>query len=118
MGYTAAVAAYCHGGDWLDALLPYLRANRDALIDFVSEHLPGVKATCPQGTYLAWLDCRELDLPDAPAEFFLNEGRVALNDGADFGQGGEGFVRINFGCPRSTLMDGLERMRAALDKLA
>jgi len=117
MGYTGAVAAYRHGGDWLDALLPYLRANRDALVDFVGENLPGIQTTCPQGTYLAWLDCRELDLPESPSDFFLNEARVALNDGAEFGQGGEGFVRLNFGCPRSTLVEGLERMRATLDTL-
>jgi cystathionine beta-lyase len=117
MGYVGAIAAFRHGQPWLDALLPCLRANRDIVVDFVAEHLPGIQTSCPQGTYLSWLDCNALDLPHSPHDFFLNEGKVALSNGADFGEGGEGFVRLNFGCPRSTLMEGLERMRSALDTL-
>jgi cystathionine beta-lyase len=72
--------------------------------------------TPPEGTYLAWLDCRALGPAIAadPFIFFLERARVALNDGATFGAAGRGFVRLNFGCPRATLVEGLERMRAAL----
>lgn len=118
LGYTAMVAAYRDGQPWLDALLPYLEANRDFLVDFVRSKMPGVSVTPPQGTYLAWLDCRAAGIPgDDPYTFFLERARVALNDGRTFGRGGEGFVRLNFGCPRSTLIEGLERMRQALDTL-
>jgi cystathionine beta-lyase len=115
LGYTAMVAAYRDGQPWLDALLAYLEANRDALVAWVRQHLPGVSVTPPEGTYLAWLDCREAG-PAArdPFGFFLEQARVALNDGATFGPGGEGFVRLNFGCPRATLLAALERMRRAL----
>jgi cystathionine beta-lyase len=118
LGYTAMVAAYRHGQPWLDGLLPYLEANRDFVVDFVRSKMPGVSVTPPEGTYLAWLDCRETGIPgDDPYTFFLERGRVALNDGRTFGRGGEGFVRLNFGCPRSVLAEGLERMRQALDTL-
>jgi cystathionine beta-lyase len=114
LGLTAARAAYQHGGDWLRALLPYLAANRDYVADFVTRHLPGVRVTVPEATYLAWLDCREAGISGNPHEFFLQQAGVALNDGATFGPGGEGFVRLNFACPRTLLAEGLERMRAAL----
>jgi cystathionine beta-lyase len=116
MGIVAAVAAYRDGQSWLDELVAYLRANRDALVEYVNTHLPDVATTCPEGTFLAWLDCRDLGLEN-PFQFFLDKARVGLTDGAPFGKGGEGFVRLNFACPRSTLMDGLERMRAALETI-
>jgi cystathionine beta-lyase len=68
----------------------------------------------PESTYLAWLDCRELQLESSPYIFFLEEAQVALNDGSLFGQGGQGFVRLNFGCSRSILAQALERIRAVL----
>ena len=114
LGLTAAQAAYCEGKEWLDQLLVYLEGNRDYLFDFVLNELPGVKMVKPEGTYLAWLDCRELDIAERPCEFFIEKARVALNDGRAFGKGGEGFVRLNFGCPRPMLQEALERMRAAL----
>jgi cystathionine beta-lyase len=114
LGYTAMLAAYRDGQPWLDEVLRYLEANRDFLFDYVNGNLPGLAMQRPEGTYLAWIDCRGASLPDNPHKFFLEQARVALNDGATFGQGGEGFVRLNFGCPRSTLIDALQRMRAAL----
>jgi cystathionine beta-lyase len=113
LGHTAAVAAYREGDDWLEALLRYLEANRDFLVREINARLPGVRVTAPEATYLAWLDCRETGLAD-PYTFFLERGKVALNDGKTFGPGGDGFVRLNFGCPRALLADGLARMRAAL----
>jgi cystathionine beta-lyase len=115
LGYTATLAAYRDGQPWLDALLRYLEANRDHVAEYVKKHLPGVSMGTPEGTYLAWLDCREARLPnDDPHTFFLERARVALNDGAAFGPPGRGFVRLNFGCPRALLVEGLDRMRRAL----
>jgi len=116
LGYTAALAAYRDGQPWLDDLLRYLEANRDALTRHVAERLPDLSMVPPEGTYLAWLDCRGARLPaDDPYAFFLERGRVAFSDGSAFGPRGQGFVRLNFGCPRPHLIEGLERMRAALE---
>ncbi len=112
----AALAAYQHGDDWLRELLQYLVANRDYAVGYVAQHLPGVRATTPQATYLLWLDCRDAGITGNVQEFFLKHGQVALNDGPTFGRGGNGFVRLNFGCSRATLAEGLERMRVALTK--
>jgi cysteine-S-conjugate beta-lyase len=112
---VAAIAAYQHGDEWLGQLLAYLQANRDFLVGYVGQNnLPGVTMAKPEGTYLGWLDCRAAGIEGSPMQFFLREARVSLNDGADFGTAGEGFVRLNFGCPRSTLATALEKMRAAL----
>ncbi len=113
LGLVAAQAAYQHGSKWLGELLLYLAANRDYVTDFVARQWPGVRVTAPEATYLAWLDCREASIPGNPHEFFLQQAGVALNDGATFGPGGAGFVRLNFGCPRALLMEALQRMRAA-----
>ena len=78
----AAMAAYGDCEDWLQALLAYLTANRDCLLDFVQAHLPGLRTTRPEATYLAWLDCRRAKIPGNPYAFFLEQGRVACNDGA------------------------------------
>ncbi len=117
MGYTAALAAYRDGQDWLDRVLCYLEAHRDWLLQYVAEHLSGIRMGRPEGTFLAWLDCRQAGIPGNPHEFFLQQARVALNDGPTFGRGGEGFVRLNFGCPRAILVEALERMRGALARL-
>ncbi len=114
LAMTAARAAYQDGAPWLNAALTYMEANRDYLTDFVNDQLPGVRMAKPEGTYLAWLDCNDLALNTSPYQFFLHKAHVGLNDGATFGPGGEGFVRLNFGCPRSLLAEGLERMRQAL----
>ena len=114
LGFAAALAAYRDGQPWLDELLAYLEANRDYLMEYVAAHLPGARCHRPEGTFLAWLDCREAGIPGNPSQFFLERARVALNDGATFGPGGDGFVRLNLGCPRETLTQALDRMRTAL----
>ena len=70
----------------------------------------------PEGTYLAWLDCRNAGIEGNPQKFFLEKGKVAFNDGETFGKGGKGFIRLNFGCPRSLLTEGLQRMQTALHR--
>jgi cystathionine beta-lyase len=92
----------------------YLQENWKILVDFIEEHLPAIKITPIEGTYLAWLDCRELEISN-PYEFFLKEAKVAFNDGKIFGSGGKGFLRLNFGCPRSQLLEGLQRMKDAIN---
>jgi len=114
LGYAAALAAYRHGQPWLDELLAYLQGNREYVLDYIAAHMPGIRMARPEGTYLAWLDCREAQLPGTPYQFFLDRAKVAMNDGAAFGRGGEGFVRLNFGCCRDMLAEALERMRDAL----
>ncbi len=117
MGQVAALAAYRHGQDWFDQVLIYLKNNRDFLYQYIEKKLSGIRLTKMEGTYLAWLDCRKTGIPGNPFEVFLREAKVALNDGAEFGRGGEGFVRLNFACPRKTLAEALERMAGALKRL-
>jgi cysteine-S-conjugate beta-lyase len=113
LGLTAMQAAYREGQEWLDQLLVYLEANRDFVYDFVANELPGLSMSKPEGTYLAWIDCRGAQLEN-PYEFFLNQAKVGLSSGSIFGSGGTGFVRLNFGCPRATLAEALQRMKKAL----
>jgi len=117
MGYVACLAALKHGHDWLEQVLVYLKGNRDFLNQYVTENLPGVRMFKMEATYLAWLDCRGTGIPGNPSEFFLREARVGLNDGTEFGKGGNGFVRLNFACPRSRLREALDRMAAALKRI-
>ncbi len=117
LGLTAGLAAYQEGGEWLDELLRYLTHNRDLLDQFVDSKLPGISMHKPEGTYLAWLDCRLSQIPGDPGDFFLKNARVALNDGKIYGKEGDGFVRLNYGCPQDMLMQALERMEMALKKL-
>jgi cystathionine beta-lyase len=100
LGAVAATAAYRLGGPWLRALLGYLDENRWLLANLLAEHLPQVPYTPPEGTFLAWLDCRELAV-SAPAAYFAAHARVATLDGADCGHAG--FVRVNFGTSQEVL---------------
>ena len=118
MGQIAMQAAYQKGGPWLDALLQYLESNRDFLLDYVSNELPGIQMAKPEGTYLAWLDCHGAGIDGKPSEFFQEKAKVAMNDGGWFGKGGDGFVRLNFGCPRPMLMEALSKMKEALNQVA
>ena len=103
-GLDATRAAYEAGEPWRRQLVATLAANRDRLLARVAREMPGVGVLAPEGTYLAWLDCRGLGWNEDPRAVFLARGRVALNPGPSFGPGGEGHVRLNFGCstPRST----------------
>jgi cystathionine beta-lyase len=116
-GLVAATAALTQGQPWLDELLVYLEGNRDLVYEFTRAHLPGVRMAKPEGTYLAWLDCRETPIAGQPCEYFLKTGRVALSDGGGFSRKAERFVRLNFGCPRYMLQDCMERMQQALEAL-
>jgi cystathionine beta-lyase len=111
---VAARAAYRFGETWLAELLPYLRDNYLFLKDFFARELPRVGVTELEGTYLAWLDFSAYGLRDAElTKILLEKARVRLNDGPSFGKEGEGFQRLNFGCPRATLEEGLRRIAGA-----
>ncbi len=111
LGTVAAEAAYRGGGPWLQALIDYLRSNRDRVRDAV-DRMPGIEMGPVDATYLAWLDARGADIDDAVA-FFEHAG-VGLQDGKDFAA--PGFLRLNFGCPESLLIDALAKMRSALSR--
>ncbi len=109
LGLVAALAAYRDCDDWLAQLIDYLRINRDMVMERVSK-MPGCKLNHIESTFLAWIDVRETGIED-PAAFFEEAG-VGFSDGRYFGQ--KGFVRLNFGCPRFVLDEGLKRMEIAL----
>jgi cystathionine beta-lyase len=113
-GLVAMQAAYAHGHAWLAELLAYLRGNRDWLMQAVADRLPGITMAAPEATYLAWLDCRGAGIAGSAQAHFLEKARVALTPGEDFADPGEGFVRLNFACPRSLLEQAIERMAASL----
>jgi len=114
-GCTMAMAALRDSDAWFAELLGYLQSNRDAAAEFVDERITGLRMTPLEGTYLAWLDCRNLRLDVPPSEFFLDKAKVATVDGAIFGAGGDGFARLNLACPRKRLLEALERMRKAIE---
>jgi len=113
-GDAALVAAYEHGGPWLDELLDVLRTNLGLVADALAG-LPGVRLVPLEGTFLAWLDLRDTGLDEAEAVHLLQDrAEVGLEKGTDFGPEGRGFQRLNFAMPRALLEPGLVRMRAAL----
>ena len=116
LGVVANTAAYTAGAGWLDDVLAYLDGNRRLLAELVAEHLPGVRYTPPEGTYLAWLDCRALELPTSPGTFFLEQAGVALVEGLECGPPGAGHVRLNLATPRPVLRTIVERMAAAITR--
>lgn len=114
LGQVATVAGWEHGDAWIEELVAGLDHNRHLLSELLSEHLPQVRYRPPEATYLAWLDCRELDLGDDPAEVFMSRGKVALNSGLDFGVEGAGHVRLNFATSPEMLAMIIERMASAV----
>jgi cystathionine beta-lyase len=116
MGHVAALAGLNEGQEWLGQVLTYLEGNRDYLFEYLQQKMPSIRMCRVEATYLAWLDCGGAAIRGNPSEFFLNKARVALSDGAEFGKGGEKFVRLNFACPRQRLTQALEQMRSALSE--
>ncbi|MCR4908362.1 MAG: pyridoxal phosphate-dependent aminotransferase [Lachnospiraceae bacterium] len=117
MAIAAARAAYLYGEEWLDALLPYLAENISYVRDFSGETKGRIKLIEPEGTYLLWLDCRELGLKGPELEdFFLKKAGVRLNNGAIFGKGGEGFMRMNIATQGSVVRKALNRIGKALER--
>jgi cystathionine beta-lyase len=117
-GVQATTAAYRDGGPWLDDAVAYLDGNRALLARLLAEHLPEIGYRPPEGTYLAWLDCRALfagrGIEASPAEFFLAKAQVMLTDGAACGDVGRGHVRLNFATPRPILAEIVRRLAGAV----
>ncbi len=114
LGLVATEAALRHGRPWKQALISYLEANRDHLSHRLSREIPEIRLVSPDATYLAWLDCTALELGDA-YRFFLDKAKVAFNPGPSFGSD-DGHVRLNFGCPRALLDEGIDRMVKSLSQ--
>ena len=114
-GLTAMEAAYKYGEEWLEEALKYIEKNSDYMEGFIEENMPEVKYRKPEATYLGWLDFRKIFPSSKDLDVFLiDKAKVALNSGITFGKSGEGFVRINLGCPRSILIEALNRIKNAL----
>lgn len=121
LGVVGNTAAYLSGRKWLGEVMEYLDGNRQLLGELIAEHLPAVKYTAPEGTYIAWLDFRDCNIDGDLAEFFRTEAGVAVSDGIACGAVGAGFARFVFAMPRPVLVEAIERMGAALrrrDELA
>ena len=113
--YTATIAAYTYGAEWLQQMRNYIMDNVRFVSDYLKYHIPSIKVYQPQASFLVWLDCRELRLPQEElVALFTKKAGLALNDGAVFGPGGEGFMRLNIGCPRSILEQALDALKKAL----
>ncbi|MDE5421632.1 pyridoxal phosphate-dependent aminotransferase [Ancylomarina sp. DW003] len=116
-GSVACEAAYTHGGEWLDQLLVYLKANVEMVKSYLFKHLPSVKVVEPEGTYLLWLDFSTFNLNDEKLNrILIEEAEVALNKGITFGKNGANFMRLNIGSPQAIILDGLERIVSALKR--
>lgn len=114
MGLISCEAAYRDGEDWLEQLLAYLHENLCLVRTFTSERIPEIKLIEPEGTYLAWLDCRDMCLTDEALErFFSEDAKVWLDPGVHSGEQGSGFMRFNLGSPRSIILEALERIECA-----
>ena len=114
--FTATIAAYTYGAEWLQQMRMYVMENVRYVTEYVQENLPQIRVYQPQASFLVWLDCRELGLPQPElVRLFQEKAGLALNDGAMFGPGGEGHMRLNVGCPRSILVDALKALKKAID---
>ncbi|MDD5033661.1 MAG: PatB family C-S lyase [Methylococcaceae bacterium] len=112
---TAFEAAYREGEPWLEALLNYLTETRDYVGEYLRRRIPQIQLIQPEGTYLLWLDCRDLGLDDeALKSFFVHQAKVGMNPGTVFGIGGKGFMRMNIGAPRSLVAEALNRISQVL----
>ena len=118
IGLHACKAAYETGREWLEELKVYLKGNLDFVREYLEQNLPQIKLIEPEGTYLIWLDCRALGLPEAKLEHLIvHEAKLWLDSGAIFGKDGEGFERINIACPRAILEEACKRLCRAVQSL-
>lgn len=115
---TAMEAAFNEGEEWLDQLLPYISANFDYIHEYCAKHIPSIKASVPDATYLVWLDCRELGLSNEELRrFMIEKAGLGLNEGSSFGRSLQGFMRLNAACPRSVLEQAMKQLEAAVNAL-
>lgn len=118
MGLVACEAAYKYGRDWLDQLLVYLKGNLDFTREFIEHNMPGIKLVEPEGTFLLWLDCRDLHISDDELDrLVIEKAKLWLDGGRMFGPCGSGYQRINMACPRETLKQALTQLADAIKDL-
>lgn len=117
LGIAGMEAAYRHGSEWLEEALDYIQENARLVKEYAEKNIPSITVLEPEGSYLVWVDCRSLGLPDKELlDLFLVHG-VALGNGAKYGPGGEGFMRINVACPRATVEETMNRMKKAVESI-
>jgi cystathionine beta-lyase len=116
LGLHASVTAFSAGREWLDRAITQIEANDALLAELVQDQLPGVHYTRPRAGYLAWLDFTETPIGHDPHGEILNGARVALNNGKDFGSGGDGHVRLNLACAPATIREAVHRIATLLPK--
>lgn len=115
--YTATTAAYEDCGEWLEQLTEYIQGNVNFVDGYLKENIPQIKAILPEASFLVWLDCRSMHLSQPElVRLFVEEAKLALNDGTMFGQGGEGFMRLNVGSPRKVLEKALNNLKIAMNR--
>ncbi|MBP2240487.1 cystathionine beta-lyase [Cytobacillus eiseniae] len=115
-GIIGMEAAYRYGETWLEEFLAYIQENIETVKSYIHESIPGISVIEPEAGYLIWLDCRNLQFSDEEIkDRLLKKGKVALEPGPKYGPGGEGFVRMNIGCPKDTVLEGLARLRQAFE---
>lgn len=111
----ATIAAFRKGEEWRRQMLQYVEENVEYVIDYCSKNIPLIRPMRPEASFLIWLDCRKMRLShDELVDFFINKARLAMNSGAMFGPGGEGFMRLNVGTPRPILEEALSRIKEAM----
>ena len=111
----STITAYTHPTHWLEALRTYLEGNIDYVAQFMQREIPQIRVLKPQASFLVWLDCRELHLEQkALVSLFLDKAGIVVNNGANYGPGGEGFIRLNIGCPRSIVEKAMQRLKQAI----
>ncbi|MDR2027613.1 MAG: pyridoxal phosphate-dependent aminotransferase [Prevotellaceae bacterium] len=116
-GDVALEAAYTYGGSWLNQLLEYLDGNCEYVVDYLKKHIPQIRTVKPEGTYLMWLDCRELNMTSSQIqEFMVSKAGLALNPGCIFGDEGELFVRMNIATQRTILVKAMDNLRKAMEQ--
>lgn len=114
-GGIAQTAAYCHGDEWMDAVVEYVRENRDFAVQYIREYLPEIGCRPQEGTYLMWLDFRGLKMEhEAAFDLLVNQARVALNSGLSYGEEGRGYFRMNLATQRANVVATLENIRKAI----
>ncbi|MBP9998028.1 MAG: PatB family C-S lyase [Bacteroidales bacterium] len=115
---VATQAAYTKGWEWRREMMEYLKGNFDFVDEYLRTNIPQIRSMRPQASFLMWLDCHKLGLNhDQLIDLFVNKAKLGLNDGAMFGKEGEGFMRLNVGCPRAIVKEALDRLRDAVAKL-
>jgi len=116
-GHIAMHAGYENGEEWLKQLMDYLESNVNFVREYLKNNIPKIKLVEPEATYLLWLDCRELEISTEKLnKIFIDSAKVALNKGTTFGKEGEGYMRLNIGCSKSVLLEGLSKIKHAIKK--